>query len=121
MKKVYFIKPVGLEGPIKIGCSRWPEHRLADLAKWSPIPLEIMASGPGEHVLERFIHRMFKDVRSHKEWFHSTPALLARIDLVRAGKSVATAFDAVPHTPKGRHGPAAVIFKAAPQSLGGAA
>ena len=41
---VYFIKPVGMEGPIKIGCSIMPTERLEGLAVWSPFPLEIVAA-----------------------------------------------------------------------------
>lgn len=33
---VYFIKPIGMDGPIKIGCSDKPARRLITLAAWSP-------------------------------------------------------------------------------------
>lgn len=102
-KQVYFIKPVGMDGPIKIGCSKWPEHRLVDLSIWSPFPLEIIASGEGSHELERFIHRMFAESRSHKEWFHATPDLVARILRVQAGMDIVAAFGAVAYFSKGKY------------------
>ena len=113
MKKIYFIKPVGMAGPIKIGCSKWPEHRLVEIGRWSPIDLEIMARGAGSHELERFIHRMFADQRSHKEWFHSTPELVNRINLVKAGADVAAAFGAVAYYRKGQSWPSIPKFRAA--------
>lgn len=79
---VYFIKPVGLDGPIKIGHSWCPANRLIDLGAWSPWPLELVGhvSSPSED--ERFLHRCFADCHSHREWFHSTVRLretIARI------------------------------------------
>lgn len=101
-KRVYFIKPVGADGPIKIGCSRWPDDRLLNIANWSPVPIEIMASGVGSHELERFIHRMFAATRSHKEWFHATPALTSSIARVADGMDIADAFGLVAYIPKSR-------------------
>lgn len=60
--------------------------------------------GAGDHTLERFIHDKFASSRSHKEWFHATADLTARIALVSAGQSVQSAFDAdkrmAKHKPK---------------------
>jgi hypothetical protein len=58
---VYFIKPVGMDGPIKIGCSNIPEHRLVSLSMWSPFPLEIIGKTPGNLKDEGFLHRCFSD------------------------------------------------------------
>lgn len=91
---VYFIKPVGLDGPIKIGHSWCPANRLIDLGAWSPWPLELIGyvASPSED--ERFLHRCFADCHSHREWFHSTPRLretitqildAGTIDAVRSG------------------------------------
>lgn len=113
MKRIYFIKPVSMEEPIKIGCSKWPGNRLVDIGRWSPIDLEIMASGPGSHELERFIHRMFAEQRSHKEWFHSSPDLVSRISLVREGVDVAVAFGAVAYYRKGHSYPSIPKYRAA--------
>lgn len=86
------MRPVGAQGPIKIGCSRWPENRLNDLAQWSPVPLEIIASAPGNFKLERHLHERFSDSRTHKEWFGASPELVAGIAKVAAGLSVEEAF-----------------------------
>lgn len=72
---VYFIKPCGLDGPIKIGASKRPAIRVIDLAAWSPWPLELIGAIEGTTADERFLHRCFADCHSHREWFHSTPVL----------------------------------------------
>lgn len=79
---VYFFKPAGLDGPIKIGCSATPYDRLATFAAWSPFPLEMIGSVPGSAKDETYLHRCFYSSRSHGEWFRSTPELrdaIARI------------------------------------------
>ena len=83
---VYFIKPAGFDGPIKIGCSQVPERRLIDLTVWSPWPLELVGAVKGTNRDEVNFHNRFKDCHSHREWFHSTPLLRATITAVlRAG------------------------------------
>lgn len=72
---IYFIKPVGMDGPIKIGCSATTDQRLCDLAMWSPFPLEVMGKTPGTLKDEGFLHRCFSEYHSHHEWFYFTPAL----------------------------------------------
>ena len=79
---VYFIKPIGLDGPIKIGCSHLPERRLVELSVWSPWPLEIVGAVKGTSRDELNFHNRFKDCHSHREWFHSTPLLRATITAV---------------------------------------
>lgn len=85
---VYFIKPVGLDGPIKIGCSGTPADRLENLAAWSPWPLEVIGSIPGSYAEEAFLHSCFADFHSHREWFHSTPALRGAIAEMLAAGSI---------------------------------
>lgn len=80
---IYFIRPIGAEGPIKIGCSQSPEVRLASMMAWSPLPLEIIAQAPGNLQDEDFIHRCFSGDHSHGEWFHPSPKLLAFVDTVK--------------------------------------
>jgi hypothetical protein len=91
-KHIYFLRPVGHEGPIKIGCSAWPADRLRVIAHWSPIPLELAAHALGDHTLERALHRKFAATRSHKEWFLASDELTAGIAAVAAGALVADAF-----------------------------
>lgn len=83
--RVYFIKPVGMEGPVKIGCSALPERRLIDLTIWSPFPLEIVASLPGNEDLEWRFHAAFASDRSHSEWFHGSARLTAVMAAVANG------------------------------------
>lgn len=98
-QNVYFVKPVGLDGPIKIGCSDVPANRLLALGAWSPFPLELIGSVPGVMTDESFMHQCFADTHSHREWFHFTPALGAAIAKVLAAGTV-TILEAT-HTPKG--------------------
>lgn len=92
-KLVYFIKPVGMNGPIKIGCSRLPEQRLESLTIWSPFPLEIAAAIPGSFRLEINIHDCFADDILHHEWFRATPRLLALIAALNRGIPIERAID----------------------------
>jgi len=85
MKFVYFIKPIGMDGPVKIGCSDDHKGRLADLMAKSPFPLEVVASVPGDHVLEARLHRLFIASNTHSEWFNWSPELQDVIDAARAG------------------------------------
>lgn len=81
---VYFIKPSGLDGPIKIGSSERPMTRLMDLAAWSPWPLELIGTAQGTIADEHFLHKCFADCHSHREWFHSTPNLREAIQNIIA-------------------------------------
>jgi hypothetical protein len=78
------MKPIGMAGPIKIGCSVTQEKRLMTLDIWSPFPLEMLASAPGDHDKERALHYRFRDDLCHGEWFAASAELSALIDGVRA-------------------------------------
>lgn len=80
MKRVYFMRPVGQIGPIKIGCSKLPELRLDTMTIWSPVQLEIVVSVPGTHPQETALHGMFRKHHLHGEWFGASKELLALID-----------------------------------------
>lgn len=90
-KHIYFIKPVGMDGPIKIGCSDKPAKRLITLAAWSPFELEIIGSVPGGFSDESRLHRRFSDLHTRKEWFMSSPALRQTIEIILAGTPIAEA------------------------------
>lgn len=90
---IYFIKPVGMPGPIKIGCSIIPAKRLMELSVWSPFELELVATALGGLDLERNIHDCFADAHSHREWFHPVPRLLKAIEQIKAGVGIADAID----------------------------
>jgi hypothetical protein len=82
---VYFIRPIGMKGPVKIGCSLSPDGRRETLETWAPFPLEVVASIPGSQELERRFHALLKDFHSHREWFHWCPALEEIIQAVANG------------------------------------
>jgi Meiotically up-regulated gene 113 len=86
-KRVYFMRPCGTEGPIKIGCSKDCDTRLRSVEIWSPVILELVATVPGEHREENILHQMFGEDRLHGEWFKHSPKLQSLIDyVVKAGK-----------------------------------
>ena len=90
---VYFIRPVGQPGPVKIGCSIMPQARLEAYMTWAPHPLEIVAKVPGTCDLERVIHRCFADQHSHREWFYPSKRLTKLIADLRAGIPIEQALD----------------------------
>src|SRR4051812_4992089 len=72
---IYFIKPIGWAGPIKIGFSIRPLVRIQPIQANSPIPLEIIGQTPGSMADEWYLHRCFADQFSHAEWFHVSGTL----------------------------------------------
>lgn len=74
---VYFIG--GEEGAIKIGVSIAPVERLIAMQMGCPIKLSILAKVEGAVVLEKKYHARFGEHRSHGEWFHRHPDILAEI------------------------------------------
>lgn len=83
---VYFVRPIGAEGPIKIGCSRSPGDRLKHLTQWSPLPLEVIGFLPGSFKDEAFLHRCFYDLRIHYEWFRAASELTDAVaEILRTG------------------------------------
>lgn len=81
---VYFLRPIGMDGPVKIGCSMAPELRLQSYMPWSPYPLEVAATLPGDHRLEARFHNQFRAQHTHHEWFTASPELTATIEAIRA-------------------------------------
>lgn len=79
-KRVYFLRPIGQLGPVKIGCSVFPEGRLDSFTIWSPVKLELITSVPGTHADEKALHGMFREHHLHGEWFGASKELLALID-----------------------------------------
>jgi hypothetical protein len=82
---VYFLRPVGAQGPVKIGCSSVPLDRLRNQMNWSPLPLELAASLPGGLQLEWAFHAKFLHLHTHSEWFREDPELTATIEAIKAG------------------------------------
>jgi hypothetical protein len=85
MNWIYFIKPVGLSGPIKIGISVRPEHRRQTLERSSPIRLEIVALIAGDAVLEKRFHAKFFNDHDRCEWFNVTAELISAIAEINDG------------------------------------
>jgi DNA-binding transcriptional ArsR family regulator len=79
---VYFIQSE-YGGPIKIGVTNDPSHRLATLQTGHPSKLHILAVTPGGTKKEKEIHDAFSGVRISGEWFKPTPALMEYIDAIR--------------------------------------
>ena len=90
---VYFIRPVGMPGPVKIGFADFPLRRLHGLAAWSPFPLEVIATVDGSFALEQTIHSIMHASHSHKEWFHPTAEILAMVEALEAGQTIEEAVD----------------------------
>lgn len=82
-KYVYFLKPIGMDGPYKVGCSVIPERRLQTHDIWSPFKLELICTVPGTHSDERNVHFALKQWHRHGEWFDTNPVVLAIIDHAR--------------------------------------
>lgn len=104
---IYFLRPVGQVGPIKIGCSSHPQARLDALMTWAPIPLEIIATVPGDFNLEKNIHECFAADFSHHEWFHASDRVVEFVGKVAAGVPVHEAVDLTKRTKilNGKHDP----------------
>lgn len=65
---VYFVEAVGT-GLVKIGVSKTPARRIADLSRMSGAPLIVIATVAGDQKTENRIHRCFAAERRHGEWF----------------------------------------------------
>lgn len=90
---IYFIKPVGEDGPVKIGISARPEARIVELLEWSPVDLEIAHMLPGTYKLERQIQQALAKDHVRREWFRATPRIVKLLADLRGGKPIAAAID----------------------------
>lgn len=84
-RTIYFIRPVGCPGHVKIGCSIHPETRRRQLQTEAGRPLEIIAQIAGSLDDERRIHSLFWHDHIRREWFNLSPILQLLIDAVRRG------------------------------------
>lgn len=82
---VYFIKPVGMDGPIKIGTSVSPDGRRHTLDGWSPFALEIVAEIEGGGRIERQFHALLQPWHQRREWFEGSTEVWAVVNQVIAG------------------------------------
>lgn len=82
---VYFIRPVGQQGPVKIGVTASLEGRLRHYMSWSPMALEVVAAMPGGFDLESRLHGKFIDDHLHHEWFAGSVEMDRTIDEINRG------------------------------------
>jgi hypothetical protein len=73
---------IGFADYAKIGWSRNVKRRLFDIQKHAPEKLVLYSLFPAEETTERKLHRRFKRLRLHGEWFALTHSLK---DWVRDG------------------------------------
>lgn len=78
---------------VKIGSSVAPITRLETYQAWSPVPLTLICTIPGDAKLERNIHNCFADCHSHGEWFFREDRLDKAIKALIAGVPVHEAID----------------------------
>jgi len=76
--RVYFIQD-SASGHIKIGMSRKPEQRMADLQVAHSARLVLLGHIPGDRDLEGAFHERFGDLRLEGEWFEPDDDLVAFI------------------------------------------
>lgn len=82
---VYFLKPVGMDGPIKIGSSIYPKSRLDQLQSWTWLELELVAESVGGIEAERLFQKRFQKDRIRGEWFSASDELLRCIEKINSG------------------------------------
>jgi hypothetical protein len=100
-RRVYFIKPVGLDGPIKVGCSYSPDGRRKTLETWCPFALEIVAEIDGGIDTERRFHALFVETHLRREWFGWSRRIAATIEAIRDGSFDVAALPAPVFVAKG--------------------
>lgn len=90
---VYFMQPTR-GGPVKIGCAKRPDRRLASFQPASPYPLCIRAVGVGGRMAESTLHRRFAAARVEgREWFEPTAELEALMRSLPTWEAVAAGAD----------------------------
>lgn len=90
---IYFLRPIGADGPVKIGCSQEPTARLVQMMTFGHSQLEIVATVPGGPDLELNLHECFLDTHSHREWFNASPRMTAMLTALQDGKPIHEAVD----------------------------
>lgn len=119
-RMVYFIRPIGMQGPIKIGCSATPDARLSNLDTWSPFPLEIAASVMGSYRIERRFHALFVEHHQRREWFNWAPQFDEVIAQINAGNFDVEGLPAAIrvttlHVPRRNHAPDELTYGDVPR------
>jgi hypothetical protein len=76
---VYFARRIE-GGPVKIGFSRTPSSRAANLGWEHETHIRILRAVPGTMRDEKTAHALFDALRERGEWFTAAPELLAFVD-----------------------------------------
>lgn len=90
---IYFIRPIGIVGPIKIGISARPEGRMLEMLEWSPFDLEIAHRIPGTYTLEKRIQQSLANDHLRHEWFSPSPRVVKLVADLQAGVTIDHAID----------------------------
>lgn len=94
---IYFIRPAGEAGPVKVGATKRPvAKRLREMQRHSPVPLELAATAEGDFVIERRLHILLAAHHLYGEWFAACPL----VDSILA-HAVAGTLDQVDLPPSG--------------------
>jgi hypothetical protein len=78
--RIYFVECGGF---IKIGLTSNPKQRLANLANTSGPALKPLLVIPGTRATELKLHKKFRHLHDHGEWFRAAPELLRYIEGLR--------------------------------------
>lgn len=89
---IYFLRPIGERGPIKIGCAAVSELRRGVYETWSPVRLELLAETSGGFRHEKQLHKRFQRDRRHGEWFEWSKDLEDMINQIKAGRGFSEIF-----------------------------
>ena len=93
MKSVYFARPVGALGPIKIGVSRCPKRRVEELSFAEKRAVALMHTMNGDGKLEHALFRCFADIHERGEWFKPHWRLVGFIEQLKSGVPLSEAID----------------------------
>jgi len=85
-QQVYFARPIGMKGPVKIGLSTDPDKRVRDISRYSPFELEIIARINGDALIERRFHAAFEESHIRYEWFEWSDKLSYFVALINDGQ-----------------------------------
>lgn len=79
VRYVYFAQ-CDFGGPIKIGLSYTPEHRIPKIQRDFPFTLKLLGEVPNASAWhERFLHTWFRHLHIRSEWFNEAPEIHAVI------------------------------------------
>ena len=83
---IYVIEAVGRRA-VKIGyCRHSVEQRLPHLQTGCPDELVVLATGPGDKIDEKRLHRQLSDLRIRGEWFRYNRPIKRLLAKMAAGK-----------------------------------